>query len=361
MKPITTLVQLALSLSVVGAVSCGAPEDDCALHPDWARCAGSTDADDGDVSNTAPVAEDDDATTMAGVTVEIKVVRNDDDAEGDDLVIVDNTEPSNGTVEVTGDETLSYTPDDGFEGSDSFEYTIEDEGGLTASATVTVVVREPATLAITSPSEDDWFDTEVIGVDFRVDGCEVSSPSTNKDGCHLHKWIDGVPYTNVGGDGHEHFSTNGFLISPIANGVHDFQLQLVSNDGSDQPFVPLIEDTVSFEVAFVTLETFDLTVQGAGYDLFDGVSLHLTVQDPAGTAVSGATLTLFAGAFLFIDDDALTEGLDYTIAGFIDSDGDGQCDPAEDGFTATLTDVDADETVTLDWAGTLATDACTHF
>jgi hypothetical protein len=46
--------------------------------------------------------------------------------EGDEPTIVGNTEPGHGTLELEPDGSLSYTPEAGFAGTDSFEYTIAD-------------------------------------------------------------------------------------------------------------------------------------------------------------------------------------------------------------------------------------------
>ena len=56
-------------------------------------------------------------------------------------VIVDN----NGTPSVPGDDRILYTPNAGFQGTDSFRYTIEDARGIQSSATVTVRVGTTAT------------------------------------------------------------------------------------------------------------------------------------------------------------------------------------------------------------------------
>jgi Ca2+-binding RTX toxin-like protein len=58
------------------------------------------------------------------------------------------TNPSNGTVQINNngtasilsDDFLTYIPNNGFSGTDSFNYTINDGNGGTATATVTVAV-----------------------------------------------------------------------------------------------------------------------------------------------------------------------------------------------------------------------------
>ncbi|WP_162276021.1 Ig-like domain-containing protein, partial [Roseimaritima ulvae] len=87
-----------------------------------------------------PVANDDVATTDAGVAVEISSLSNDTDLDGDTLRIVSVTQPSNGGAEINAAGTLTYTPDLGFSGNDQFQYTIDDGNGGSDTALVTVTV-----------------------------------------------------------------------------------------------------------------------------------------------------------------------------------------------------------------------------
>ena len=90
--------------------------------------------------NSDPVAEDDSAETEANTLVEIEVLDNDSDADGDPLTLSIVTPPSNGTAEVDDDD-IDYTPDDGFEGTDTFTYQVDDGNGGVDTATVTVTVE----------------------------------------------------------------------------------------------------------------------------------------------------------------------------------------------------------------------------
>ena len=77
------------------------------------------------------------------------------------------TTPANGTAEINTDKTITYTPDAGFSGSDSFRYTIKDSDDRTASATVTVTVREAPdpTPVYLGCFKDEWWDlSNLIGL-----------------------------------------------------------------------------------------------------------------------------------------------------------------------------------------------------
>ena len=90
-------------------------------------------------ANDVPVAQDDSAATAEGMMVEIPVVANDRDPDGDFLLVESFTQPENGTV-LNSRTGVSYIPDSGFQGNDSFEYTVADGNGGTDTATVTIAV-----------------------------------------------------------------------------------------------------------------------------------------------------------------------------------------------------------------------------
>ncbi len=90
--------------------------------------------------NDAPVAVDDVATTDEDTSVTIPVLDNDSDVDGNGLTVISVTTPSNGTVVINSDGTVTYTPNADYNGPDSFDYTISDGNGGTDTATVTITV-----------------------------------------------------------------------------------------------------------------------------------------------------------------------------------------------------------------------------
>jgi CshA-type fibril repeat protein len=92
--------------------------------------------------NDPPVANDDARTAMSGVPVTINVLANDSDADGDSLTVTGVTTPANGTATINPDNTITYRSNCGFQGFDSFSYTISDGNGGTDTAQVTVQVRK---------------------------------------------------------------------------------------------------------------------------------------------------------------------------------------------------------------------------
>jgi uncharacterized membrane protein len=93
--------------------------------------------------NRDPVAVNDTAVTAGGVPVTIDVRVNDADPDGDSLALVAWTQGGNGEV-ISDNGLLTYTPNEGFDGSDSFTYTVDDEHGGQGTGTVTVrVLSDP--------------------------------------------------------------------------------------------------------------------------------------------------------------------------------------------------------------------------
>lgn len=84
----------------------------------------------------APVAVDDTVETDEDTAKEFNVLTNDTDIDGGTKEVADHTVPENGTLENLGYGNFKYTPDADFNGSDSFEYTLN--GGSTATVNITV-------------------------------------------------------------------------------------------------------------------------------------------------------------------------------------------------------------------------------
>lgn len=138
---------------------------------------------------------DDSVATNIGETVAIPWSLNDNDLPTSGTF--SNTDPANGTVNYDdngtpndpSDDVATYTPNPGFEGTDSFEYTICDDLGNCDTAVVTIIVSANADLDSDGDGIADSFE------DLNVDG--DNDPATNPtdtDG-------DGVPdYLDIDSD-----------------------------------------------------------------------------------------------------------------------------------------------------------------
>ncbi|MGF1492545.1 MAG: Ig-like domain-containing protein, partial [Microcoleaceae cyanobacterium] len=108
------------------------------------------------LDNTAPDAVDDSDIAPFETPIQIDVLENDTDPEGDPLTVIIDTPPENGAATVNPDGMVSYTPNNDFTGPDSFTYTIDDGNGGTDTATVNLVVDTPPTafdLTVNIPAE----------------------------------------------------------------------------------------------------------------------------------------------------------------------------------------------------------------
>lgn len=94
--------------------------------------------------NDAPFAAGDAVTTDQDtplVLTTAQLTANDTDIDGDAPTIVSMTTPGHGAISANGDGTYTYTPDAGYFGSDTFDYTVTD-GELTSTAAVSVTVNQ---------------------------------------------------------------------------------------------------------------------------------------------------------------------------------------------------------------------------
>ncbi|MCB8944291.1 MAG: tandem-95 repeat protein [Ardenticatenaceae bacterium] len=122
--------------------------------------------------NDPLTAVNDTITTTEDMPINIDVLLNDIDVDGDANVVT-VTVPANGTA-VINSNSVDYTPAAEFSGTDVFDYTISD-GVFTDTATVTItvtVVNDPPTAVDDgdTTSEDSPVTTDVLANDFDIDG-----------------------------------------------------------------------------------------------------------------------------------------------------------------------------------------------
>ncbi len=147
--------------------------------------------------NVLPIVDafDDSVTTEESTPVDIMILANDNDLPSSGILTT--TTPSNGVVTINdngtpndpSDDFVTYTPDAGFLGTDSFEYTICDDAGNCSTATVTIIVTEITDLDTDDDGIVDAFE------DLNLDGDnDPATDPTDSDG-------DGVPdYLDIDSD-----------------------------------------------------------------------------------------------------------------------------------------------------------------
>ena len=142
-----------------------------------------------------------DSPSKTPTAVNFKVLANDTDADGDQLIITDVHQDAihHGKVEIAPDgRSILYTPDLDFSGSDTFEYCVSDGHGGQDNATVNVSIAAVADLPA--------FDVQVLpGADVYHFTLKVTTTQNDADSS---EFIDRIDATLVG-------ATNGATIVPL--------------------------------------------------------------------------------------------------------------------------------------------------
>jgi hypothetical protein len=102
-------------------------------------------------ANRLPVAVADSAQTAQDTAVDVLVLANDSDPDGDSLTILSFTQATNGAVSASGSAALRYAPTAGFFGSDGFSYTVTDGRGGTSTAAVSIEVARANQVPVATP------------------------------------------------------------------------------------------------------------------------------------------------------------------------------------------------------------------
>jgi len=132
------------------------------------------------VQDNPPVAVNDAATTPAATPVTLNVLANDSDPQNDVLTLVSTTTPANGAVTFAANGNVTYTPNAGFAGIESFNYTIRDANGSTATATVSVTVSALPANRVPVAVDDT---TNALGIIFNA--IDVLANDSDPDGDSL--------------------------------------------------------------------------------------------------------------------------------------------------------------------------------
>lgn len=201
--------------------------------------------------NLDPVAEND---TLAPAYVDdaktysiADLLGNDTDANGDSIELTRVFGALNGTVVLNADQTITFTPDDGFEGVAQFEYEISDGRGGLGTAVVDVNVAYKKIIGTDEMDRITGTDTAEIIRTFAGD--DDVTVGGGRDFIYLGSGDDTVDSSEdvvqyVGGQGVDGIS---YLYSTA--GIHaDLQLQEVSGGWAEGDTIWGFEDiTGSFD------------------------------------------------------------------------------------------------------------------
>lgn len=150
-------------------------------------------SDSGTAIIPGPCGVDDAAGTTHGTPVTIPVLANDLDRSNTGLQVTAVTTPLRGSAAINPgvaaaaidlgaavSSTVTYTPDTGFSGTDTFTYTVQDGLGITATARVAVLVAAPGVpAAVVQPINPAADTTAVFAAGMRMaDGSTAPMTTT---------------------------------------------------------------------------------------------------------------------------------------------------------------------------------------
>jgi subtilisin family serine protease len=112
--------------------------------------------------NDKPLAGPDYAEVFQGKSVDLRVLDNDTDAEGDALTVTAVATPSSGSAVINPDGTLRYSSNAGYVGRVTFSYTVSDPAGATGTGTVNIDVVGPQLMKMPMTT---WSKLGISGMD----------------------------------------------------------------------------------------------------------------------------------------------------------------------------------------------------
>lgn len=152
--------------------------------------------------NDPPAAVDDVGVTTEDRAVNIQVLANDSDPDDDALAVTAVTQPGNGTTSINPSNSITYTPNVGFLGQDTFTYTIDDGHGHTTGASVLVHVvslnRAPTAADDSAETTEDVpvvIDVLANDTDYEEGPLEVTAVSDPPHGVAIINEDSTVSYT----------------------------------------------------------------------------------------------------------------------------------------------------------------------
>ena len=163
-------------------------------YPNWYGC-GIVDADkalvdnppDDGGPNEPPIATDDAATVAEDGTVDVAVLANDTDGDGDALTVSAVGAPSHGSATAQPNGTIRYVPAADYHGPDTFGYSVSDGHGGTDDGAVTITVtaaNDPPTAAddVATTAYQTAVSVPVLANDSDPDGDPLSVVSVGAAG-----------------------------------------------------------------------------------------------------------------------------------------------------------------------------------
>ncbi|TWX40486.1 tandem-95 repeat protein [Frigoribacterium sp. ACAM 257] len=263
-----------------------------------------------DPDQKPPVAVDDDLGARPGRASTLSVLLNDYDPNGDPLVVdqVSDLDPATGRLDVVNDrQQVLLTLTDEAAGAFTFDYTISDGRGGTATSTVTITVREagenspPAQVRRTSAdvSSSGRVTTSVLGDWVDPDGDAFYLTSAVGDEGVSYKPSGDVVYQDAG-SGATTLDVGLVVSDGQAEGRGSMTIRVAGSS-------PLTADSFSVQ-AYAGQQ---LTVRPLPYASGGSGSIRLnSVPAKNGSIV---TPSYESGTFRFVSDEVRTHNLEYSV------------------------------------------------
>lgn len=224
--------------------------------------------------NRNPIALNDSVTVAAYESVNVNVLANDSDLDGDPLILSIVTNPTNGTAIANDngtpsdrtDDFITYTPTPGYCGSDRFTYQIDDGKGGTAIATANLTVTG-ANLVGTSGNDNGIDNPALFGTNCTdtIDGKAGNDQITGKQG------NDSL----TGGGGQDQFI---YTRSDGRDLITDFGG--VGKTDNPSGVIRAEVDTLQFQGAGLTAPNLLLTQAAANLEItFEGTDTKVILQN----------------------------------------------------------------------------------
>jgi PGF-pre-PGF domain-containing protein/PGF-CTERM protein len=263
--------------------------------------------------NRPPTAISDHYTVSAGETLTVDspgVLDNDYDVDSDTVTTANFGRPNHGTVSLSVDGSLAYTPDSGFSGTDRFSYRIEDEHGVDSSfARISIEVIEPNR----EPTVVDDYYSIYAGETLSVDAPGLLSNDDDPDGDSISTVSSSRP-----AHGSRSLTTTGsftYTPDPGYSGTDSFSYRIEDEHGENSWF-----GTVTIEVlpdpnraptaspdSYIMLQGESLTVNSPGLlaNDYDADSDSVTTTN-FGRPNHGTVSLSSTGSLTYVPDPSFT-------------------------------------------------------
>ncbi len=220
----------------------------------------------------------------------LALLANDTDAEGDELTVSSVGSAFNGTVEMTSDGQITFTPNDDYSGPAYFLYTVTDENGGIGNGIVTLEVGATNSAPIVQTAiegqaideDSNWSFTVPEDTFSDIDGDTLTLTATLADGSELPAWLSFDSATQTfSGTPPQDFNGDIALSVTASDGELEVSdsFNLTINPVNDAPIVvQKISDQTSDEDA-----SWSYTIPASTFSDVDGDALTLTATLADGT------------------------------------------------------------------------------